>query len=55
MDQAIEFNEATKKQVVAIQSLEVIGYLFSTCDKVTVSDDDKDKVQKMFDVLHGRL
>lgn len=46
----MEFNEATKQQILAIQ-IKVIGEFIM---KSTYSPEDVDKIQHMFDIVNDR-
>ncbi len=50
-----ELNAATKAQIIKIQCLDIIKYVFEVIESVDTRDETVEKVQLMFDVLHDRI
>ena len=50
----MEFNDATKAQIVHIQINSIIRYLAKFIDGADVYEKDVDKIQKMFDIINDK-
>ena len=50
----MEFNDATKAQIVHIQIISIMKYLTKFIDGVDVYEKDVDKIQKMFDITNDK-
>ena len=50
----MEFNEATKQQILAIQIKVICEYLIKKSETERYSDEDVDKIQRMFDIVNNR-
>ena len=50
----MEFNDATKAQIVHIQINYIIRYLTKFIDGADVYEKDIDKIQKMFDITNDK-
>ena len=50
----MEFNDATKAQIVHIQIISIMKYLTKFIDGASVYQKDIDKIQKMFDITNDK-
>ena len=50
----MEFNDATKAQIVHIQIISIMKYLAKFIDGASVCQKDIDKIQKMFDITNDK-
>lgn len=50
----MEFNDATKAQIVHIQIISIMKYLTKFIDGADVYEKDIDKIQKMFDITNDK-
>lgn len=48
----MEFDNGTKEQVVAIQSLQIIKYLLAKIQDRDVSTETTNKIQRMFNIIN---
>ena len=50
----MEFNDATKAQIVHIQIISIMKYLTNFLDDADICQKDIDKIQKMFDITNDK-
>ena len=50
----MEFNDATKAQIVHIQIISIMKYSTKFIDGADVYEKDIDKIQKMFDITNDK-
>lgn len=50
----MEFNEATKAQIVHIQIVDIMKFCANIIDKGFVFGDEADKIQRMFKIVNEK-
>lgn len=49
-----ELNDATKAQIIKIQCLDILKYVYKVIETGDIREETIKKVQKLFDTLHDR-